>query len=344
MKLREGSDSNLAGALQVFANRENEKELVLDALEILVNRGLSDEAKNKLLDVLNEASFYRGFPELATYGWLERHSMWFDPQVKFDPPDVLNPNGCILDGVMRLYDTAFDIKAFGLSAYLANKLIENLEKKFSIARVKIDGKMDVDPKAVQIEAFDKQVQVEIAEQLRNGREYRIPSLGWTIDVMPSQPVNISVRSWDPYKQAEDLQFYPFKQAAQFTTGKPFMLIFAYLPRFNPFLHEDSAGFTEKFFRSLARRAFIGLSNDTHALCNHDPRVTDRTLGDASRLLSGLMFVDLESERYHVFFNPRATNPIALGIENFTMNSHPITDLASHDDFAHDNYLGGTLES
>jgi hypothetical protein len=201
--------------------------------------------------------------------------------------------------------------------------------------VKIDGKMDVDPKAVQIEAFGKQI--EIAKQLRNGREYRIPSLGWTIDVMPSQPVNTSVRSWDPYKQAEDLQFYPFKQAAQFTTGKPFMLIFAYLPRFNPFLQEDPVGFTEKFFRSLARRAFIGLSDDTQPLSIHDLRVKNRTLGDASRLLSGLMFVDLESERYQVFFNSRTANPIARGIEHFAMNSHPITDLASCDDFAHDNY-------
>ena len=335
MKLREGPDSDLAGSLQVFANQEHEKELVLDALECLVNRGLLDEAKSKLLEVLNEQSFYRGFPELATYGWLERHSMWFDPQVKFDPPDVLNPNGCILDGVMALYNTAFDIKAFGLSAYLANKLIRDLEEKFGVSRVKIDGKMDVDPKTVQIEAFGKQV--EIAKQLRNGIEYRIPPLGWIIDVMPSEPVNTSVRSCAPYKQAEDLQFYPFKRAAQFTTGKPFMLIFAYLPRFNLFLREDSVGFTEKFFRSLARRAFIGLSNDTQPLSNHDPRVKNRTLGDASRLLAGLMFVDLESERYHVFFNPRTANPIARGIEHFARNSHPITDLASYDDFAHDNY-------
>ena len=116
-----------------------------------------------------------------------------------------------------------------------------------------------------------------------------------------------------------------------------MLIFAYLPRFNLFLREDSVGFTEKFFRSLARRAFIGLSNDTQPLSNHDPRVKNRTLGDASRLLAGLMFVDLESERYHVFFNPRTANPIARGIEHFARNSHPITDLASYDDFAHDNY-------
>jgi hypothetical protein len=82
MKLREGPDSDLAGLLQVFANQEHEKELVLDALEYLVNRDLVDEAKSKLREVLNEASFYRGFPELATYGWLERHSMCFDPQVK----------------------------------------------------------------------------------------------------------------------------------------------------------------------------------------------------------------------------------------------------------------------
>ena len=148
---------------------------------------------------------------------------------------------------------------------------------------------------------------------------------------------MSVPTWGPYTQAEELRFYPFKQAAQFTTNKPFMLIFGYLRRFNPFLHEDATGFTEKFFRSLARRAFIQLSNDPQPLSNFDERVKGVTLGEASQLLSAIMFIDLDSERYHVFSNPRARNPIRRGIVNLTMDTHPVTDLASYDDFEHDNY-------
>jgi hypothetical protein len=335
LKLREGPDLELTGSLRVFANDEHEKELVLDGVEDLFKRNFVDDAKSKLLDVLNDSSFYRGFPELATYGWLERHSMWFNPQIKVDHPDVLNPNGSTLDGVLALYNTAFDIKSFGLGAYLANKLIEDLAQKFNLSRVGIEGPMDVDPKTVETDALGQQS--AIARELHAHREFKIPSLSWTIRVMPPRPVSMSVRTWEPYKQAEELQFYPFKQAAQFTTKQPFMLIFSYLARLNPFSREESNGFNERFFRSLARRAFIGLSNSPGPLRDLDSRVTNRTLGYASRLLSSLMFVDLETERYHVFFNPRATNPISGGIENFIHNSHPTTDLASYDDFKYDSY-------
>jgi len=104
MKARECPDSELAAELQVFANEDHEKDLVLDGLEYLVNQGFFDDAKKKLLEVLNEDSFYRGFPELAAYGWLERHSLAVKPQVEVNPPGVLNPNGCILDGVLSLYN------------------------------------------------------------------------------------------------------------------------------------------------------------------------------------------------------------------------------------------------
>jgi hypothetical protein len=61
-----------------------------------------------------------------------------------------------------------------------------------------------------------------------------------------------------------------------------------------------------------------------------PRTTN--VWEASRLLSAILFVDLGSEGYHAFFNPRATNPIPNGIESFTMNSHPVTALLCHDDY------------
>ena len=175
--------------------------------------------------------------------------------------------------------------------------------------------MDVDVKAVQTEALANLASIE-AHFGGGATEYKIPSLRWTVAIKPKRPVNTRRRSWGPYKQAEALKFYPFKQAAQFTTNKPFFLIFAYLPRFNPFLREDKIGFKEKFFRSLARRAFIEFSNDSQPLANYDDRVSGVTLGAASQLLSAIMFIDLNSERYHVFSNPRAKNPIPGGIENF----------------------------
>jgi hypothetical protein len=336
MGLAKTPDCRLSDELAVFANQDGEKDIIAGALEYLVNKASLDlsGAKTMLEAVLNEKNFSGAFTEVATYGWLGRHALPFKPQVQLSHPEILNPNPTVLDGILELYGAAFDVKAFGLAAYLANKLAGKLLAKG--LKVDVNGPMDVDVKTVQTEALEKIGNIEA--HLRGGNsEYKIPSLHWTVAIRPNRLVNLSVRTWEPYKQAEELRFYPFKQAAQFTTNKPFMLIFGYLPRFNPFLHEDSTGFTEKFFRSLARRAFIELSNDPQPLFNFDERVKGVTLGEASQLLSAIMFIDLNSERYHVFYNPRAKNPIWRGIVNLTMDTHPVTSLASYDDFEHDNY-------
>jgi hypothetical protein len=52
-----------------------------------------------------------------------------------------------------------------------------------------------------------------------------------------------------------------------------------------------------------------------------------TLREASQLLSAIMFIDLNSERYHVFPNPRAKNPIpARHCESH--NGHPSSNRTS----------------
>ena len=144
----------------------------------------------------------------------------------------------------------------------------------------------------------------------NNRVVTIPSLGWTITPIQGRPPLVTnVRTSGPYKQAKELKYHPFNHAAQFTTQKPFMLIFSYLYRFNTFLHDGSSGSAKRFFRSLARRAFIELSSDTQPVGRYDPKVTSGiTMGDASALLSAIVFVDLGTERYHLFFNPRAKHP------------------------------------
>jgi hypothetical protein len=91
-----------------------------------------------------------------------------------------------------------------------------------------------------------------------------------------------------------------------------------------FLRKDSSGLLEKFFRSLARRVFIELSKDPRPCNEIDPAIPDDiTVGEASSLLSAILFVDLSTERY--------------GIESFAMNMHPPNAAASCDDFVNDNY-------
>lgn len=335
-------DSKLTGDLGVFANQDDEKELVVVAVEQLVTTALlsAADATSMMNGLLDETKFYGAFSELATYGWLLRHSLHFEPQVEFKHPEIVNPNKSHLDGVLTPYNTAFDIKSFGLGSYLAALFKAKLVAKAPLLRVKLSGRMDVDPKTVEKDAFGKLSEIEA--DLRTGKTVRIRSLSWTITPIVGRPaVVISETSTNPYKLALELKYYPFSDASQFTTKIPFMLIFSYLPRFNQFLRDDPAGLTQKFFRSLARRAFIELAADTQMAYKYDRRKgmkrSTATVGNASRLLSAILFVDLQTEGYHAFFNPRATNPIPQGIESFTMNSHPVTALRSHDDFKYDDY-------
>lgn len=136
------SDFSLEHDISAFANQDKEKFLVQTALERLVTVQLLDisNAEDMARRLLQETSFYGAFFELATYGWLLRHGLLFEPQVRFDPPEILNQNGCTVDGVLGLFDTAFDIKAFGLATYLANLLLRKLRAKIPGLRATIDGK------------------------------------------------------------------------------------------------------------------------------------------------------------------------------------------------------------
>jgi hypothetical protein len=68
---------------------------------------------------------------------------------------------------------------------------------------------------------------------------------------------------------------------------------------------------------MARRTFIELSMDTKLLSEFDPRIkTSEPVKDGAALLSAILFLDLETERFHLFFNPRAKNSIPWPIEDF----------------------------
>jgi hypothetical protein len=123
----------------------------------------------------------------------------------------------------------------------------------------------------------------IAAELRDKGVATINSLHLEVKPIKGRPPVVrSTTTSGPYKQAEELRYYPFGDSHQFTTQKPFMLVFPYLPRFNMFLTEDSSGLNEKFFRSLARRAFIQLSNDPRDCSECDSAVASAvTVGYAS---------------------------------------------------------------
>jgi hypothetical protein len=114
-------DNPLANDLRVFANQDAEKSLILFAVNRLVETAAFSiaDAQKIIHELLLPTNFYGAFFELATYGWMLRHALHFQPQVAFKPPDILSANSCTLDGLLTPYDTAFDVKAFGLAPYLS---------------------------------------------------------------------------------------------------------------------------------------------------------------------------------------------------------------------------------
>jgi hypothetical protein len=159
----------------------------------------------------------------------------------------------------------------------------------------------------------------------------------TIRLAAKQPVTVSSRHVEPHRLAKENALYPFRDAQQFTRNSPFILILAFHPWFNAgSLHDDFAGAGTTFTRSLARRAFMQFSNDTRPLASICSRVVPATttLADASRLLSGMFFVNvwpLEAMPAWLYSNPRAAHSL-MDLSLFRTNNGTYIDYFIDDDY------------
>ena len=193
----------------------------------------------------------------------------------------------------------------------------------------------MDVSAKEIEAAFANINSVAADLKRNGAA-TIPDLGWNFHVRSAAPVTFTEQEHNAYRAAERNRCYPFKSARQFTRYKPFLLIFAYNGQFAPNLTLNFAGTSEVTFRALARRAFMQLAHDIQPVAIFDKRVGVETVQDASALLSGLMFLNLESDDAYIYLNPRATHPLSdEDIGQLTDFDQFLNILV--DDFAFDNY-------
>ena len=250
--------------------------------------------------------------------------------------DVLNPQGCKIDGHIKITSTYFDIKAFGFQEYVAEVFRSSLEALLPGMTVTIDGSMDVDVRDINSYAFPT-IKTQSAS-LRNGGSYTISQLNWTIQIKKKQSVSISTQETNPYLLAKRNRYYPFKSARQFTRNEPFLLIFPYSSAFNRWMGQNFAGSTEITLRSLARRAFIQLSHDRTSARQFDGAVASSvTIADASKLLSGLLFIDLDKQASGwLFLNPRATHPLSrYQVEQIFDFDWPQS--LAFDDFSYDDY-------
>lgn len=330
-------DRELTGDLINLANTKEDINLVTRSITGLVNNCglLTQDAKKMVGDLLSDNNFYGQFCELGAYDWLLRHNAKFIVQMNLTGNDVLNPNGCTIDGLFKERKIFFDIKAMGFHYYVADQFRQRLESMLNGFKVMIDGSMDVAIKDIEKFAFGKINQVQ--KHLKNGGKIPIPELHWTIRAESPKEVMMMTKESNPYALAKENRFYPFKTAGQFTQHNPFVLIFAFAAKFNIYLSTNFASSTDITLRALARRVFMQLESDTTPLQRLDSKTAPGIqLGDASRLLSALLFVNIDKDEAWLYLNPRAKHPLGQEyfeeIFDFKLPYNLLIDNFEHDDY------------
>jgi hypothetical protein len=293
------------------------------------------DAEVAVRNLVNERHFYGSYCEIGAYEWLFRHHVAFRAQIRLSGSDILNPKGSIIDGRFGALDGYFDIKGMGFQAYVAEVFQERLQNMLPGFIVGIEGPMDVAVKDIETHAFGQLS--TLAQKLASGGIEEIPQLRWTVRATPPSGFTTTVQTIDSYKLAAENRHFPFKSAGQFTRNAPFVLVFAYAAQFNHGLFLNYAASSEITLRALARRVFIQLTYDLTPAAQFDSQVGSGALvADAVRLISGLMFINLDKEEAWFFLNPRATHRLTKShVEQIFDFSQP--SYLAVDDFAHDDY-------
>lgn len=142
-------------------------------------------------------------------------------------------------------------------------------------------------------------------------------------------------SFDKYLFAELNQYHCLKHASQICKTKPFIFIYCYDKGMQISFSDDEA---KDVFRTLARRIFIGLKNDTTMIEDHDKKaISGIQVQEAIQYLSGIWYVNIDDpsdiSNSYLFINPNAKNKIPKWIVNQKFSTHQVYV----DDFMHDNY-------
>lgn len=285
----------------------------------------------KLLIDLTSRNTYGAFSELAAYGLLLDSQIPFRVQVPMCGTAILNPNGSDLDGMLKISTPVyFDVKSFGLHEYLAAELSSKLTVIFPSDFVSMGGSVDVGVH-VMSDLLSKDFNALIAE-LTSARKAIRGAL--EIRLEPKRRVQSVVNFANPYELAKNHADYAFRFAKQFVRRRPFILVFVMHPWLGGFrLSVNFRNATEHFMRSFARRTFMQFRTDR-------TKVLGVTRASASKLLSGIMFVDAwqqpsDKPRNHaLYLNPYAKNPMPKLCRDQLVSR--IKDMG-YDDFDHDSY-------
>jgi len=114
------------------------------------------------------------------------------------------------------------------------------------------------------------------------------------------------------------------------------LIFGFSYRLNPLLAINLNNSTMTALRALARRAFMQVTDDKTPVDKFDRRADKTPLNEASKLLSGILFVNFENDEAWLFLNPRAKHKLTRDHLDRIFD-FMLLHIVYFDDFSHDDY-------
>jgi|GEM_PF-2491474 len=244
------------------------------------------KAKNALSDLLSRTA-KGSINELIAYNWLLINNIQFEPQI--NSPDAKNTlDGCFNVRNNKVY---FDIKTFDVPYSCLKKLHSQLASRFPDCFVEVlAGNMSSYEQigSVLSSSVYEKIVNELEKSFDNEDHHsRFKNDYFQIRLHKKSFYNGSFfyGSKNPYTWAQNNEgfFQDDSKQKQFTKSAPFMLICIY---------EENFTFQDVSIplRSIARRTFIKFRK-------------------SSELLSAILFINISSQKAHLYQNPNAKNKI-----------------------------------
>lgn len=312
---------------------------------------LVKEAHNLIGDIIRKPDSTNGkVYEALIYSWLTYNRIDFKPQQKIENGDCFkkSQDGYDADGVITESHIVFDVKQFGI----ALPHLKTLKRRIQASRkykdeyeLMISGGMDMSNKDIETKYFgriDEIIEKLFSSESKICDDYmcKFDELEFRAWKKDGKRLASSISEFDPYKWAENNEYYFIRHSSQFCISDPYILFCPFDNALLPWLINDKESLYLGF-RSLCRRMFMRLTKITDRTINEfDGKAMDNiTVSTAAKKISAVAFIDVSKKteysnsNNYVFINPNADNKIHEYIKNqlFRYNGALI------DDFMNDNY-------
>lgn len=324
----------------------NEKyiERIVEYLKIIEE----DKRKSYFKDIVNKPQMDNGkVYEILLYAWLYKKKVIFNDQIAILESECLKENNYIADGTFE--GIVFDVKKFGIGFPNYDIFRDKLQKLIPDYYITVGGGKNLDTQILKkefLEKADMWKQKLLSEESKLFDDYRLYIPEYDIEIRAhnkksNNGIYTSISEIDVTKWAAENELFFFRHASQFCTNKPYMLICPFVPTDVPFGNDNDMS-VYYAFRFLCRRMFMNVLKQENKLLKNtcDGHAKENiTLGEASRKLSGVMFLDISEEwnynncRCWIYINPNADMPIP----NYVIHSVFHCLGAYTDDFQYDNY-------